>query len=1386
MDGKITYHQQVSYCGKPRCRKCREGTGHGPYWYAYQIVNGRTVRTYIGKQLPPEIQAEIQGGLPPPPSHAVERDQAAVKIYVLGQFRLERRSARDRTFETVTDAVWQQQRVRALLACLVSSQGRRLGREQVMDMLWPDQDIETASNRLDRAVHNLRQLFEPSRSRPATSSLLLTEHEVVALAEQSRVWIDADAFEKLLARARDSDDLGEKERLLNEAWLLYGGEYLPEERRLDQVLARRESLRRSWVGMLLELSDLRARRDALATAIEPLDTLMAVDPTNEAAVQRMMNLLAQQGRRGEALRTYRNLARMLQQEYRIAPLPETRALYEAISKGLHRPGTQKGASATLSGEAGARSQDGRELAGASGRTAGQPPVVHIGRLNQSPLVGRDEEIRLLTEVVETTEQATRFKLPVQRRSFAALLDQRRPPQCVLLQGDVGMGKTRLAEEISREARRRGWTIAWSRVYALERAIPYRLWTEILRKAMEQSVWQRQKLHEHAITLQPLTTLLPDLPLPPINVPTLSPEQEQMRLWEAARELLILISEGSPLLIALDDLQWADGGSCDLLAFLARQLRGYPVVIVGTCRDKEMAPDHPLRSLITDLLRENALQTISLQPLSDEAIDAIIANVPSLPPPLARRISLRAAGNPFFAEELAHMFEALPEQDARRKQLEHVIAAPLPETVSAVLELRLGNLSEACQMLMRKAAVLGGSFSFDLINAMEAASPRSNEDLVLERLEEALRSGMLTEEGTGTRITYHFWHPLLVSHLYERLSAGRRVSLHRRAAEVLRRLYAGREEEVAAMITHHLVASGGDPELIVHYAEMAGNRAYALSTYPEAEQHYRTALEYARGLTPTTIINGRLSPAQQRIARLLELLGECVRVQGRDEESRRCYEGALDLHGLQHAFTSVEESRHEVQVQALLWCEIGFTWLNEGKTEPAEQCFRRSEEMLREAGIIAGPAWAYIRYQQSHLTGMSGAYEKAHHTAEEALRLFTEYLDEQIRHLENLSNLTLTERILAGDPVNPGRIHKILGLIANGAGRSMDAVEHWKAALGIFEQHESKRDIAIVSCNLGDVHLRRSDHTQAQASLRRALNLAEQIGEIPLIAVIFNNLGILAERMGNLKEAENWYRRGISFVEAQENPIYKSILHVYMAIVQQETGELAQARTHLCRSLSISRAIHIAPCIGLALVAAGNLRLTQAMAVSMQPESDAGEKANRFLKRAKKTLQHALALTGMEAETRTEGQLTLAQALFLLGELDEAQRLAEQTLAEARQYELTWLIARAQRVLGSMLAAGVEPGEHERRAEAMQQFELALQAFRKTRMRLEHARTLYAYGEALLRWSEHLQAGADKEQKEQWRQQGRDYLEQARAAFARCGAELDRRLAEHALARSNPQ
>lgn len=1362
-NGKVTYHQQVSYCGKPRCRRCREGVGHGPYWYSYQTVGGRTIRSYVGKHLPAELQAsQPETSL----STTAEFADVVVRLYVLGQFRIERRNGQQ--WQAVTDASLQHQRVRQLLTCLLSSPGRKLGREQVMDMLWPELDVETASARLDKAVHSLRQLLEPGRSRSVTSSLLLTERQLLQLADQSRIWADADAFDALLTQSRTTNDPGQKEQLLGEAMTLYCGDFLPEERQVEWVKPRREALQRNWIGLLLELADLRIAREAITDAIDTLDRLLAIDPTNEAAVQRLMLLLAQSGRRGEAIRIYQRFVATLKQDYNIAPLLETRNVYQTIQRGsAAQAGAQGDPKAapplpTAPPAASERSkQDSRPAPTDQPIEREEPSYMQVGRSNQSPLVGRESELESLKRFLLMTEQATRLRLAGQRKTAPIVpmtLETQRRPQCAMLIGDVGIGKTRLAEELGREAKRRGWAIAWTRAYAQESTIPYRLWAEVLRKAMSQGLWQRQELARRPLTYQALSTLLPELQdqLPPSAASTPAvPEQEQIRLWEAVRLLLTAISENTPLYIALDDLQWTDSSSCELLGHLVRQLRGHPIMFVGTFRDTELLVHHPLRSLLNDLQREQAVETFTINPLTNEQIATLVAY---LPQPLVQHIQTLVSGNPFFAEELA--------RGVKTQAIEPNQALTLPDTISAVLDLRMGRLSSACQRLLTRAAVLGGSFEFQSLRLME---PGTDEDTILDLLEEGLQTFMLTEEGNGSHITYHFWHPLLVSHLYDSLSAARRTSLHRRASEVLQQLFQGREAEGAAVIVYHLARYGTESAQVVRYAELAGDRAYGLSAYPEAEKHYRLAVEHVGELPASANWDERL-----HLAYLLERLGECMVVQGNYEEARNVYERVLAIRSQQRDFTSQAESQQEAQLQALLWGEIGRTWYDTGDDAQAQQRFERGEQVLHEAGVVKGTAWARLRFQQSYIYWRAGKYEVALRTAHEALELLEAVLQQQPT-LENMFRSTGTQRMLKGDPVDLGRTHKLLAAIAVTSGNSTGSMVNLNAALKIFEHHDCQRDIAWSCCNLGDAHLRRSEHPLAQAILRRSLSIAEQVGDIPLMSIVLGNMGILVARFGDLVEAENWYKRGLKFAEEVNDQVSVTTLLSYLSTVLQEQGKFADAGSCIHRSLKISKDIDIAPCIGFALVVLGQMRIAQAVAIEENFAESAGEMQQEynndnyrhFLTRARNVLQRALSFEGLESDIKTEGQLAQAQMSLLLGELETAQQQVMHAMEEARRYELSWLLARSQRLLGDILTA---QGQQEEEA-AEVHFKQALETFAACGMRLEWARTLYSYGAALLQ--------RDATRATDY-QQGLAHLQEARQVFEQCNAALDLHRAQRVL------
>jgi predicted ATPase/DNA-binding SARP family transcriptional activator/Tfp pilus assembly protein PilF len=1493
MNGKVTYRQQYTRCGKQRCHKCREGAGHGPYWYAYWSEKGRTVSKYIGTHLPEHLKSS-HSTIGNTISESITSTATSLalspglRVYLLGQFRIERNA--NSSWQTVDSRTWHRRRARALLGCLLSSPGRRLGREQVMEMLWPDLDIDVAANRLNGAVHELRQILEPDIARPAASRLLRLERDILELADNSHIWVDAEAFENLLKEAHTTTDPKHAETLLEQAAELYQGSYLLEELYAEWAAPRRDALQRSWVGLLLELANLQIElhtdeQQAYIKAIDTLERLRTADPTNETALQRLMILLTHLDRRGEALQIYRQHVEMLKREYESDPLPETVKLYDSLRNGdiPPIPGTKQPATQHQPpAEPGPKGPP-QQIDTTHPPLTFTRPIFQLGRHNQSPLIGRSHELDIMHQILLSIEEDGARTgadiVPAHKQHFSNTLgipgSMLQSPltrsRFILLKGESGIGKTRLAEEISLTAYTHGWAIAWSRSYEQEGTIPYRPWTELLRTLLQGTITlaDLSKLttslthteHEtpdhnrnHYFKPERLAALLPELAvlhsslmLPHTSPPALH-EQERLHLWEATLGLLSILSKAYPLLLIFDDLQWADDSSLELLIYLAHHLQNQRILLIGTCRDGELAPHHKLRTLLQDLQREQTITIIPVHPLTHAQIGSLVSH---LPKDIVVSIQKQASGNPFFAEELARyligapgrgeslllslqnpavvdkytLTDILPKTAARSE-------ISLPEAIAAVLERRLHKLSKDCQKLLERAAILGGSFTF---NQLQSMASEYDEDMLLDLLEEALRAGLLTEEGVGAYITYHFWHPLIISHLYARLSAARRALLHRKAAEAikataneLRATQAGNlqgEEKVAAAIVYHLSRGGGDPHNIAYYARLAGHQAYALTAYSEAQQYYLQALQALMGNSPSRMANidiyTQIRAISTRdieciaaedalhICRLLEYIAECSMVAGHFQEARHLYECILKIRLNTYAQRRMTQpasdqeriNQQEAQIQALLWREIGNTWLYTGEYEHAYACNEHGRTIMSQAGITAGAVWACLQIAQGELFRLKGDYQAARYHLEEALAMLeriiqpvfffgtdfshppaapgnpTHTMPHSLQTGTTLDSTpimphqepqTHTERALNGNPLEIGYAHERLGIVLASIGQPSNALKYMHTALRIYEQGELVSAMARICVNLGRVYLMRSENNAALNSMRRALNLAERTGDLPNMAFVMVNLGGVAHRTGNLQEAEHWLKQGLSLCEQVNDRERLSWCHADLASVQIDLGNFKEARENILHAITIGRAIKISRCIYHALVILGDLRIAEVI-YSLRLRFDAHSLShlyvplnNPLLSRARQTLQHALALVGMEIEATIEGQLSLATIYFLLGDLAGAHDLALQTLQEAQEQETVGTVGRTYRLLGLILATQAD------HAQAEYYFERAMQILRERELRLDYGRTLYCYGLALLKRQSDFSAGTNLSHP--WEKAGNDagHNKTASAAFASTG------------------
>ncbi|MDB5076481.1 MAG: transcriptional activator domain protein [Chloroflexi bacterium] len=307
----VKYSQQYRRCGKAGCPSCRPpGRGHGPYWYAYWWEGGRVRSRYLGKEW-----SSVETVLQVMPVVASSR---TLQVRTLGSFAVWRSG------ELVPAALWGRRKAAALFKCLLSAPGYRLHREQVIDLLMPEVEFDKAAKGLRSAVYRLRKVLD---SPGAAASHLQSQGDLLVLApvvdgEPDAGWLDAAAFAREAATALAGQDLTRCHAALS----LYGGEYLPEDRYDEWVERRRGELRDQHLALLLHLAHLSQAAGSTDEALVCFRTVLTADRCHEDAARQLMQLLAAEGRRSEALEVYRSLAAALERELGESPAGETQAV----------------------------------------------------------------------------------------------------------------------------------------------------------------------------------------------------------------------------------------------------------------------------------------------------------------------------------------------------------------------------------------------------------------------------------------------------------------------------------------------------------------------------------------------------------------------------------------------------------------------------------------------------------------------------------------------------------------------------------------------------------------------------------------------------------------------------------------------------------------------------------------------------------------------------------------------------------------------------------------------------------------------------------------------------------------------------------------------------
>jgi DNA-binding SARP family transcriptional activator len=1076
---------------------------------------------------------------------------------------------------------------RALLYRLAAQPAQPPSREHLCFLFWSNTPESTARRNLSHLLTHLRRALP-------VPELLLTHEDQVALDPQ-RAWSDVAAFEQLCTTPET----------LQQAVGLYHGPFLagfslpacPEFE--AWVMQEQHAREQQYLKTLAALIEVCTSKGEHAAAIAYARRYLETDDLAEEVHRRLIALYASTGDRRAALRQFERCVAVLERELGVSPLPETRAVYQAAQEGRSPASIAPIAILT------------RAPLGPKPKTEAPPALV-------VPLVGREEVLRQLGQAF-TRAQA----------GYARV---------VLISGEAGIGKSRLMQHFAAQHQGQALILAGAGSPGAG-TLPYQPLAQALRSQIEigrggirgdrngvslsqvsiSQIW----LAEASRLLPELRALHPDLPQP---LPG-EPDEARTRLFEALCQLTLGLAAGPhPLLLCLDDLHWADSATLDWLAYLGRRLEGNRLLILGTYRSEEATSVEELRQ---GLARRGVLTELRLAGLKADAVLTLLRHLTGPGPDdvvWAERLWQATGGNPFF---LLETLRALSETGWRPGEPAVPADLPLPDSVRQAVGARLGRLSPKARQMLEAGAVLGLTFSFELVHRTAGRDEMETVD----GLDELVTRQLLVEQAIG----YRFHHDLTRRAVEAGLSRMRRQLLHRRAGRALEQL----EPEAVVSLAYHF-DTGGETEKALHYHGLAAQRAEALFTWREAEAHYSRMLELLGQLDPNCsnpaclaqrgqalaarahlrFLQGQL-PARDAdlaaLATLAEASGDqnlglqalIQRVRYLNLDSRYVQAIAAAEEGL-----ALADRLDDTPARSRLLAQVGFAHYFLGQPRPALTAL---ESALAAAGEGADPA---TRGRIAHVLGYVyfhlGDYARSlacqqeayacHQTVGDYNRVAWDGLDIAALYLELghfaearqyvTESLALARRIGARPAEAYALTH--LGLWELYQGHYVAAADRFQQALAMQQKVRSEHGCVAAEEGIGLANYRLGELVTARQWLERAVARARAIGHRRRLAETLVGLGLVEIADGALSAARHYLTEAVALARASECRENLAAGLAALACVERRLarslkprGDLAVALANAREAIAVTQEIPLPVCemwgeleVGLTLLAQG--------------------------------------------------------------------------------------------------------------------------------------------------------------------------------------------------------
>lgn len=993
---------------------------------------------------------------------------------------------------------------RSLFAYLLTYRDRPHTRDLLAGTFWPDVPDDLARRRLSHALWQIRKALDPH-------PVLLTEGDAVQIDPRLSLWLDIEEFAQRQAQVRGEGTAEESKAVAQwEACVaLYAGDFLAGYYD-DWLFVERERLREQFLEVLEQLVAAHKRQGKDTAALTHARRLAAEDPLREEAHREVMRLCHLLGRDAEALQQFEICCQVLAEDLGVEPAPETVALAREIAE-------RGGQAATF-------------------LLPQAPPVPAAFILDSSagaelPLVGREDERSELLTHVEAIFQGLGGG--------------------VLLEGEAGVGKTRLLRAVAGDAEWRGGEVLWGKTREREASVPYGPLVEALSGGI--SALRASQLAQvvEEIWLQVLVPLLPPLgaALPELRPPPpLDPAQERDRLVNALVQLLAGWAEIVPLLLIIEDLHWAGEDTLDLLAQLVPTLNDSGVLVLSSYRGEEARAWPETWKKLQTLDRAGMGRRLVLQRLNAPETGELVRRSLGLgrPAPLFEaRLFTETAGNPLFLlETMRALYDegllvrdengawSTPWDDSTSDYAE----LPLPRAVEQIITRRLMMLPPSLQGTIQLAAVVGEGFDFDLLRTAGDNQPSE----LLASLRELIQLRFLDE----TEQDYRFHHDKIRQVTYDTIKAVDRPQLHRRVAQAVELLHPTR---VAALAQHWAAAEVWDKSAIYH--RQAGDRAREVYANVEAIEHY------SRALAALDHLPLRVDPTQRYE---ILLAREAVHaLLGKREAQADDLKALADLVQVWPGETGgAGRAGEEMPVSPGLARRRVEVHLRRARYRTAIVDYATSIAMIQEAVSLARAARtteleAEGHYHWGRVLWLVGRWEQAREKLDDLLEMARR---EGLHHLEARATGLLTHLAVERGEYAEARL--------------------WGAkGLRLFQKCNDLRGESDVHHSIGLAAAYEGDYAAARSHLEQSLRLARSSGYLTGEGIALTALGIVAAEEGDTVQARSCYEQAIRIFRQTGNRDREGRVLNNLGFILEQMGAYAEAERHFERFLANSRDIN---------------------------------------------------------------------------------------------------------------------------------------------------------------------------------------------------------------------